>query len=107
MILVALILLAGALLAPAASGAAAPNQDAAPVPDHAEAPFAQATPDPTGDRSRYTRGESNVIFKWDMLIDALALVVARAWLCCGVIVILAIPILFIVLWNKSQSQPQP
>jgi hypothetical protein len=42
-----------------------------------------------------------------MLFDSVALFLSYAWLCCGGLVFLAVPLIFIVLWVASKRrQPQ-
>jgi hypothetical protein len=42
-----------------------------------------------------------------MLFDSLALAASYLWLCCGVILLLGVPLLFIVLWVASRRRNQP
>ena len=39
-----------------------------------------------------------------MLIDSLALAVSYAWLCCGVLAILGLPVMFVVLWVTGTNR---
>jgi len=55
-------------------------------------------------RQHYVRGDSNVLFKWDMLVDSLALGISYAWLIGGLVVGIGMPILFVVLWNRSKRR---
>jgi hypothetical protein len=64
---------------------------------------AEATPD---ERARYPEGESNLEFEWGMLFDSLSLFLSYAWLCCGVLVFVAVPVFFIVLWVASKRRQQ-
>jgi len=64
---------------------------------------ASATPD---DRQRYAEDDSNVKFEWSMLFDSLSLFLSYAWLCCGILVFLAIPVFFVVLWIASKRRQQ-
>jgi hypothetical protein len=64
---------------------------------------AEATPD---DRARYAEGESNLKFEWGMLFDSVSLFLSYAWLCCGVLLFLAVPVVFIVLWVASRRRRQ-
>lgn len=64
---------------------------------------AEPTPD---DRQRYADEDSNLAFDLSMLLDAMAFFLARIWLCCGVLVFVAIPIVFIVLWVASKRRRQ-
>ena len=74
-------------------------------------PTALAEPTDTGQiggssqiRQHYVRGDSNVVFKWDMLVDSLALGISYAWLIGGLVVGIGLPILLIVLWNRSKRR---
>lgn len=64
---------------------------------------AEATPD---DRARYSEGDSNLKFEWGMLFDSASLFLSYAWLCCGVLVFIAVPVVFIVLWVASKRRRQ-
>jgi hypothetical protein len=68
------------------------------------------TPAPTGEEGegtidrgpqRYAEGESDLNFDWGMLFDAAALGLSYVWLCCGVLIVLAFLLLFLVLWVAS------
>lgn len=113
LLLALLIVLAATMSLPGAGSPAlaAGNDDAAPAlaaaGDAGTAASLQATPEPTRDRSRYRRGESNVTFRWEVLIDTLALLVARGWVCCGGLAVAGIAAAFVVLWVKSQRRPRP
>jgi len=77
---------------------------ATPTPTGATATGeAEATPD---DRARYPEGDSNLEFEWGMLFDSVSLFLSYAWLCCGVLVFLAVPVVFIVLWVASKRRQQ-
>jgi hypothetical protein len=41
-----------------------------------------------------------------MLFDSLALLLSYAWLCCGGLLFLAIPLVFVVLWVASKRRQQ-
>ncbi len=72
-------------------------------------PTAAPVPSPTDEsegRQRYPEDESNLQFEWGMLFDSAALFFSYAWLCCGVLLFLAIPIVFIVLWVASRRRRQ-
>jgi hypothetical protein len=71
------------------------------------APAADETPGAEGDqadRQRYAQGESDLKFEWPMLFDSVALGLSYAWLCCGVLILVGIPLIFIVLWVASRSR---
>jgi hypothetical protein len=64
---------------------------------------ASATPD---DRQRYAEGDSGVKFEWGMLFDSASLFLSYAWLFCGLLIFLAIPVVFVVLWIASKRRQQ-
>jgi hypothetical protein len=67
-----------------------------------------ASPEPTPDeRERYPEEDSNLKFEWSMLFDSVSLFLSYLWLCCGVLVFLAIPLFFIALWVASKRRRQP
>ena len=71
-------------------------------------PFASPTAS-TGelqDLQRYADGESRFRFELPMLFDSLALAASYLWLCCGVILLLGVPLLFIILWIASTRRKQ-
>jgi hypothetical protein len=80
-----------------------------PAPETATAtPTPPEDPSPTPDeRARYPEGDSNLEFEWGMLFDSLSLFLSYAWLCCGVLIFLAVPVLFILLWVASKRRQQP
>jgi cytoskeletal protein RodZ len=90
-----------------------PAATSAPTePTPTETPVASPTsvtaePEETPDESqRYPEGESNLRFEWGMLFDSVALFLSYGWLCCGILVFLAIPVLFIVLWRASSGRQE-
>jgi hypothetical protein len=64
---------------------------------------ATATPD---ERQRYAEEDSNLRFEWGMLFDSVALGLSYAWLCCGVLVLVAVPIVFLILWVAHRRRQQ-
>lgn len=58
------------------------------------------------ERQRYATGESGLEFEWGMLFDAVALGLSYTWLCCGVFVVLGVPLFFLVLWVASRVRQQ-
>jgi len=88
---------------------------ATPVPTEpppTDTPVALATsetaePEETPDESeRYPEGESNLKFEWGMLFDSVALFFSYIWLCCGILLFIAVPFLFFVLWRASASRQE-
>jgi hypothetical protein len=71
-------------------------------------PSATSTPGPSDaeDQQRYAEGDSNLRFDLGMLGDTVALALSRVWLCCGILVFLSIPALFLVLWAASKRRQQ-
>jgi hypothetical protein len=75
-------------------------------------PAASTTPSPTQPEAtadeRYAEGESNLKFDWSMLFDSIALGASYIWLCCGVLVVVSIPVAFAVLWvGGRRRHPEP
>jgi hypothetical protein len=72
------------------------------------------TPPPEGEASeatedeqrRYPIGDTGLNFEWGMLFDAVALGLSYTWLCCGVFIVLGVPLFFIVLWVASSARRQ-
>jgi hypothetical protein len=58
------------------------------------------------ERRRYPLGDTGLNFEWGMLFDAVALGLSYTWLCCGVFIVLGIPLFFIVLWVASSARRQ-
>lgn len=58
------------------------------------------------DRQRYPQGESDLKFEWGMLFDSVALALSYSWLCCGVFIVLGVPLFFVVLWIASTVRRQ-
>ena len=104
---------------PAASATTAPT--VAPQPSNTSPPAFTATQMPPSatsqpstvvgptaqvpaDAQRYSGDESDVSFDWGMLFDTVALGVSYVWLCCGILLLLAIPLVFVVLWVASRRR---
>lgn len=78
-----------------------------PPSDTPEIPAAGETVEPesaSDEGQRYPEEESKLKFEWGMLFDSLALFFSYAWLCCGILVFLAVPVLFVVLWRASNRR---
>ena len=82
-----------------------PTASPTPIPSQTPVPSATAAAEPTGD-PRYSDGESDLTFDWGMLVDSVALGLSYMWLCCGGLILLGIPVLFIVLWVASNRRRQ-
>ena len=73
-------------------------------------------PSPTGEaggpeatdhkRQRYSEEGTDLKYDWDMLFDTVALAASYLWLCCGVLVLVAIPAFFVVLWVAGKRRRQ-
>lgn len=76
-----------------------------PPPTHTPAPSATAEPEETLDASqRYPEGESNLRFEWGMLFDSMSLLFSYIWLCCGILLFIAVPLFFFVLWRTGADR---
>jgi hypothetical protein len=70
-------------------------------------PSATAEPEATPDESqRYPEGESNLRFEWGMLFDSMSLLLSYIWLCCGILLFIAVPLFFFVLWRASAGRQE-
>lgn len=69
-----------------------------------EAGGAEPTPD---ESQRYADEDTNLKFEWSMLFDSLSLFLSYLWLFCGVLVFLAIPLVFAALWLASKRRRPP
>ena len=79
------------------------------VPTQTLAPqVATSTPVPAEQdgTDRYVQEDSNLLFDWTMLFDSVALGLSYAWLCCGVLILLGVPIFFVVLWSAARRREQ-
>lgn len=59
-----------------------------------------------GDSQRYAEDDTSLKFEWGMLFDSVALLLSYTWLCCGVFILLAVPVVFVVLWVISKRRQQ-
>jgi hypothetical protein len=71
-----------------------------PTPDEG-----QGTQEPN-EEGRYPDEDSDVAFEWGMLFDTVALAISRMWLCCGILVLVGIPVAFGILWVASKRREQ-
>jgi hypothetical protein len=54
----------------------------------------------------YAAEDSNFKFEWGMLFDSFALGASYVWMCCGVLLLVLVPVFFIVLWVASKRRRQ-
>lgn len=80
-----------------------PPTATATVPPTVQSVVPTATVD---ERQRYSDEGTGLIFEWGTLFDSVALGVSYLWLCCGAIIFVLIPIVFIVLWMASRRRKQ-
>jgi hypothetical protein len=64
---------------------------------------ATATTDPS---QRYPEEETGLSFDWGMLFDSLALGASYVWLCCGILLLVGIPAVFVALWAVSKRRAE-
>jgi hypothetical protein len=77
------------------------------VPSATPPPEETDSPETAGDESeRYAEEDAGLAFEWGMLFDSVALMASYAWLCCGALVFLAIPVFFVVLWVAARRRQQ-
>jgi hypothetical protein len=84
-----------------AGGSATPTDlpPASPTPT-------QPPPTPAGDENpRYT-DDADLAYDWGMLFDSVALGLSYIWLCCGVLLLLAVPVFFVVLWVMGKRRQE-
>jgi hypothetical protein len=74
-----------------------------PVPQTATATPAPADQD---ENERYAQEDSNILFDWTMLFDSVALGLSYVWLCCGVLILLGVPVFFVILWLSARRREQ-
>jgi hypothetical protein len=98
--------LPSATLPATVASTATPSATWTPLPQTAT-PVPSPTPSGVGqDDQRYAEGESTYRFEWGMLVDSLALAASYLWLCCGVLLFIGVPVVFIVLWVASRRRNQ-
>lgn len=93
----------GATLTTAPAETDPPPTDTPVASGTSETAEPEATPD---ESQRYPEGESNLKFEWGMLFDSVALFFSYVWLCCGILLFIAIPFLFFVLWRASSNRQE-
>lgn len=82
-----------------------PTVSSTPLPTVTPVPSPSTVAEPTVD-PRYSEGESNLSFDWGMLVDSVALGLSYMWLCCGGLILLGIPLVFVILWVASKRAKQ-
>ncbi len=90
-----------------------PTATAAPTePPATDTPAALETAEPadaegTSEESlRYPEGDTELKFDWGMLFDALALFFSYAWLVCGILVFLGVPVVLYFLWRTAERRQE-
>jgi hypothetical protein len=77
-----------------------------PVPaETTSTPTPTATVEAGAEDSRYTP-EGDLAFDWGMFFDSVALGVSYLWLCCGILLLFAVPVAFAVLWVASKRREE-
>jgi hypothetical protein len=75
-------------------------------PSPTEAPSATLV-EPTvmpDEQGRYADEDTGLKFEWGMLFDSAALGLSYLWLCCGVFIVLGIPVFFVILWVAGKRR---
>jgi hypothetical protein len=99
--------LPSATLPPTEAATSTPSPTWTPAPPTATLiPSATLPAEGGPDHQRYAEGDSAYRFEWGMLVDSFALAASYLWLCCGVLLLVAVPIVFIVLWVASRRRNQ-
>ena len=76
-----------------------------PPPTDTPVPSATAEPEePLDESQRYPEEESNLRFEWAMLFDSMSLLFSYIWLCCGILLFIAVPLFFFILWRTSADR---
>jgi len=70
------------------------------------APTSTPVPAEQDGTERYAQEDSNLLFDWTMLFDSVALGLSYVWLCCGVLVLVGVPIFFLALWVAGRRREQ-
>jgi hypothetical protein len=101
---------------PSPEPSAEPSPEASPtatqtpaLPAESPAPSASPTLTPTPAGSdRYTPSDGELVFDWRMLVDTLVLGLSWSWLCCGVLLLVAIPVGIAVMYvmNKRRQEQE-
>jgi hypothetical protein len=55
---------------------------------------------------RYPAEDTSLKFDWGVLFDSLALGISYVWLCCGVLLFVTIPVVFVILWVVSKRRQE-
>jgi hypothetical protein len=80
------------------------------TPTESPSPLPSLTPTPgTGEdegTGRYAQGDEGFVFEWGTLFDSFALGASYVWLCCGVFLLVLVPISFLALWVASKRRSQ-
>ncbi len=77
-----------------------------PSPTATEQLYESAAEEDAEPPSRYPDDDSNLVFDWGTLFDSLALGLSYAWLCCGVILTIGLPLLFVALWSRGRREQE-
>jgi len=80
-----------------------------PLADTPVPPATSATAESEGapdESQRYPEGDSSLRFEWGMLFDSLALLFSYIWLFCGILLFIAVPLLFFVIWRASANRQE-
>ena len=105
-----------------------PSQTASPVAPSADTPSPEASPtdvegivpapdtptpiptlaatEPSPGSDRYTPSEGELVFDWRLLVDTLVLGLSWSWLCCGVLLLVAIPVGVAVIYVVNRRRQE-
>ncbi len=89
--------------APAATPVVTPTATLTPTVPLPSPPPATPVLEENDESQRYTE-DAELDFNLGMLFDSLALGVSYAWLCCGIIFLLIVPLGFVALWTASKRR---
>jgi hypothetical protein len=99
---------------PAAPTADTPTPEASPTdvesvvpaPDTLTPTAPPAATEPSPGSDRYTPSEGELVFDWRLLVDTLILGLSWSWLCCGVLLLVAIPVGVAVIYVVNRRRQE-
>jgi cytoskeletal protein RodZ len=103
---------ATATVTPSATMTATPAATATAEATATAAPSAttQPSPSPSPEATAVESGrypeDPTLKFDWGVLFDSVALGISYVWLCCGVLLLVSIPVLFVILWVVSKRRQE-
>jgi hypothetical protein len=81
-------------------------ENVVPALDTPTPPPTQAATEPPPGSDRYTPSEGELVFDWRLLADTLVLGLSWSWLCCGVLLFVAIPMAVAVIYVVNRRRQE-